>query len=373
MTKKFIFKAPTHTIGSTMKQVWRTGIMLVLVLMSVVFAWIFATQQTTHAAGLIEVPTQTNPWGVTLDGNGHIWVAEPGCDVSPSCATAFSSYIGEYLLSDGSLVKNYAEPANFSSPVFIVKDKKGRLWFTETNSNAIGMLRPGTTPPTWKQWSVPTAKAIPYDLTLDNNGNIWFSEFSANKIGFFNTTTYAFVETSIPSAGASPYGITKAPNGDIWFAENALAKIGSFTPTTTGHITIAEHTINTSSPHLITADKYGNIWYSQGFSGVIGEYIPSTGVHKDFQVSTGICPNPNNCPGTHISGISTDGKGMVWFDDSLDARVGYLNPQTGVFKAIRLTNTSAHPHDGLIVDGRNNVWFTELYASKLGKVLPGTI
>ncbi len=264
--------------ASLEKSIWsaitvkRTRVVLIAVLMSVLLASIFATQQVTYAASLSEVPTQTNPWGVTLDGNG----------------------------------------------------------------------------------------------------NIWFSEFSANKIGFFNTTTHTFVETTIPSADASPYGITTAPNGKIWFAENDLSKIGTFTPTTTGHITIAEHAINTFSPHLITADKAGNIWYSQGFSGVIGEYVPNTGMHKDFQGSNGICPNPNNCPGTHISGISTDSHGMVWFDDSLDARVGYLNPQTGSVKAIRLSNTSAHPHDGLIVDGSNNVWFTELYANKLGKIPAGS-
>lgn len=372
MTKKvFIRTSLERSILPTIA-VKRSRIGLIAVLISMLLASIFAARQVTYAAGISEVSTQTNPWGVTLDGNGHIWVAEPGCDVSPVCGSAFPTYIGEYQLSNGSLVKNYAEPAHFSSPVFIVKDNKGRFWFTETNSNAIGMLLPGSTSPTWMQWNVPSAKAIPYDLTLDSNGNIWFSEFSANKIGFFNTTTHTFVETAIPSTNASPYGITTAPNGKIWFAENALSKIGTFTPTTTGHITIAEHAINTFSPHLITADKSGNIWYSQGFSGVIGEYIPSTGVHKDFHVSNGICPNPKNCPGTHISGISTDSHGMVWFDDSLDARVGYLNPQTGAVKAIRLSNTSAHPHDGLVVDGSNNVWFTELYANKLGKIPAGS-
>lgn len=373
MTKNTVIKASFGWVKRGRRPVLRTGITLVVVLMSVVFAWMLTAHQVTHAAGLLEVPTQTNPWGLALDNQGHIWVAEPGCNASPSCQNAFPTYIGEYQLSNGSLIKNYAEPSNFSSPVFLVKDNKGRFWFTETNSNAIGMLLPGTTTPTWKQWQVPTAKSNPYDLTLDANGNIWFSEFNANKIGFLNTTTHAFVETPIPSAGANPYGITKAPNGTIWFAENTLSKIGSFTPTKTGHITIQEHTINTASPHLITADKTGNIWYSQGFSGVIGEYIPSTGVHKDFQVSTGICPDPNNCPGTHISGIGVDSKGMVWFDDSLDARVGYLNPQTGAFKALQLSNINAHPHDGLLVDSANNIWFTELYADKLGELPAGSL
>lgn len=342
----------------------RTSITLVAVLSGLVLAWTTLGTHHTFAAGLIETPTQTNPWGITTGLNGSIWVAEPGCDVSPHCATAFPTYIGEYDKTD-TLIQNFAEPAGFSSPVFIVMDKKGRFWFTETNSNAIGMLKPGNTS-IWKQWTVPTASSNPYDLTLDANGNIWFTEFYGNKIGFFNTTTKAFVETAIPSAGANPYGITTAPNGHIWFVENSLSKIGQFTPSTTGKITIIEHTINTPYPHLITADKKGNIWYSQGFSGVIGEYIPSTGVHKDFQVANGVSS-------THISGIATDSTGKVWFDDALSARVGYLDPSTGAIKTLTLSNNNAHPHDGLLIDSKGNTWFTELYGNQLGKLPAGTL
>ena len=203
--------------------------------------------------------------------------------------------------------------------------------------------------------------SVPYDLTFDKHGNIWFTEFRANKIGFFNPQTLKLVENPIPTPGSDPYGITMDPKGNIWFAENraGVGQIGSFTPTLSGIVTIAEHGVGYVQPHLITSDKAGNIWYSEAFTGSIGKFDRASGTSRNFPVSTGICPNPTTCHGTHISGISVDNSGYVWFDDSLSGRVGYLVPTTEQIVVRTLAKSDAHPHDGLATDSHNNVWFTE--------------
>ncbi len=329
-----------------------------------------------HAAGVKETPTAANPWAVAFDSTGHIWVAEPGCDAQPTCLTTFPSYIGEFNRSDESLVKSYLEPKGYSSPVFLVVDKKnGYIWFTEPTTNAIGELIPGSTP-TWKQWTVPTANAAPYDLLMDNNGNIWFTEFFGNKIGFFNPATKTFAQNKIATAASHPYGITMDIQGNAWFAENNAPKIGSFTPTTSGKVTIKEYSVNPMNlPHLITSDSKGNIWYSEGFSGYIGEFKPVSKTAVNVDVSKGLC-SPSSCPSTHISGMGVDSKGNIWFDDSLSARVGYYNPASKTVKTLTLSNSSAHPYDGLAVDSQNNTWFTEEFGGPtgmLGEVPAGTI
>ena len=344
----------------------RTAIAMLVTLSSIVMAWIFLNSYTSaHASSVIEVPTQTLPWGIAFDKSSHVWVAEPGCDPAPACSTAFPATIGEYNLSNASLVKNYNEPSGFSSPLFVAVDGSGNIWFTELNSNAIGELIPGSSP-TWNQWKVPTANSVPYDLVFDSKGNLWFTEFSGNKIGFFNKTTHTFVETATPTANSHPYGITRVSSGQIWFAENNSAKVGSFSPTKSGKVTISEHSISAQSPHLITSDKSGNIWYSEGFAGKIGEFTPGSNTSKDFNVSC-------SCSGIHISGIAVDSKGRIWFDDSLSARVGYYTPTTGVVKTFTLSNPNAHPHDGLGLDSSGNTWFTEEFGSKLGEIPAGSL
>ena len=346
----------------------RTTITLVSLIGSIALSMTLLGTFAAFAAGVKETPTKANPWGLVFDNTGHVWVAEPGCDAEPNCLTTFRSYIGEYNRSNESLVKNYFEPSGYSSPVFLAT-KNGNIWFTESTTNAIGRLIPGSTPH-WTQWKVPTASANPYDLLFDKNGNLWFTEYTGNKIGFFNPTTNTFAETTVPTANSHPYGITMDNSGTIWFVENNAMKIASFTPTTGGKVAIKEHAIAPmNNPHLITSDAAGNIWYSEGFSGDIGEFIPKTGAHKNISVTP---PNTS----THISGIAVDSKGRIWFDDSLSARVGYYNPATGTTKTLTLSNTNAHPYNGLGVDAANNTWFTEEFGGptgSLGEVPAGTI
>src|SRR6266480_1751103 len=317
----------------------------------------------------LQTITTLNPWGIAFDSLHQIvWVAEPGCEPKPICLTKAPGIIGEYDLLDGSYIQDFPEPPGYTRPVFVAIDANGNVWFTEPNSDAIGELNPQNL--TWNQWKEPGGSA-PFDLTFDKNGNLWFTEFDANKIGFFNPITDKLVENTIPTPDSNPYGITRDPRGNLWFTENRLSvgQIGSFTPTSSGTVAIIVHQVTTAQPHLITTDKQGKIWYSEAFGGSIGEYKPASGNSVDYPVSLGICAHESVCK-THISGISVDNEGDIWYRDSELDLVGYLIPSTGqvVTKTVSnqhegRSNQNDSAYDGLAVDGYNNVWFTEPYSS----------
>jgi virginiamycin B lyase len=318
--------------------------------------------------------TKTNPWGIALDeARGFVWVAEPGCEMSPTCPSTFATYIGKYALSDGSSIANFPEPdqaedgAPYSSPLFVaVNPSDGSVWFTEPDSNAIGELDPDTG--TWNNYTRGiTPGSAPYDLLFDKNGNLWFTEYNANSIGFFNTKTHTIVETPTPTAGSNPYGMTVDTRGNIWFAENGqgVSKIATFTPTRTGNISITEYLIDPAlitRPHLITVDPHGTIWFSDGFTGNISEFDPTTQAVTHFKVATQ-CRRVNNC--THTSGIAADRQGHIWFTDSLNATVGYFDPVNDIEKVQPIKDPNAHPHDGLVIQSNGTVWFTEQYGSQI--------
>src|SRR5579875_501850 len=266
--------------------------------------------QTTIAS---QAPTSTMPWGIAIDERrGFVWVGEPGCEPLVTCHEVIAGTIGQYALADGSFIRAYGEPPGFSSPLFVALDAAGNIWFTQPNSDAIGELNPQTE--SWQQWAV-TKGSMPYDLLIDKNGNIWFTELKAGKIGFFDPRTHKLVENPVPTPNSQPYGITMDPQG--------------------------------------------NVWFTGGFQGTIGEFNPTTSDSRSFFVSSNICPNPDACYNTHISGIGVDSHGNVWFDDSLSQRVGYLNPRTGQVVTKRLPNKIAHPYDGLVVQSNGTVWFTQ--------------
>jgi sugar lactone lactonase YvrE len=317
--------------------------------------------------------TALTPWGVTIDNaHGFVWVAEPGCVPNPRCPSTTPGVLGQYALSDGTFIANINEPAGYTSPLFVVVDKEGRVWFTQPTSDALGEYNPMDA--SWHQWNLKHG-STPFDLVLDAYGNLWFTDFGTNDIGFFDPLTQTVVENPIPTPASNPYGITVDAQGTIWFAENAAGagKIGSFTPTTSGTIKITEHDVGALRPHLITTDRAGNVWYSGGFNGDIGVFTPRSGNSSRFVVDQGTCLSPTACPGTHISGIAVDSKGKVWFTDSNSQRVGYLLPATQQVVVQTLRDSNAHPYDGLIIDSSDRVWFTEEFGLTLSMWPPSSV
>jgi streptogramin lyase len=327
-----------------------------------------STQRAQSATAVQVSVRNTGPWGIALDeAHGFVWVAEPGCDPKPPCASAFPTKITKFGLADGSFIQDFAEPDNkYSSPFFLaVNPSDGSVWFSEPNSDAIGELSPDDN--RFQQW--PTTKgSTPYDLLFDRNGNLWFTEYNSSSIGFMNPKTHKIVETAAPTAGAEPYGITLDPKGNVWFAENAkgIAQIGTFTPTTNGNISIKEFPIDStllSQPHLITAAPNGHIWASEGFLGNITDFDPATDTVTHYKVASQCRNPPDNC--THISGIAADKNGNIWFTDSLNATVGYFMPSKDMAHIQPLSDANAHPHDGLAVQSNGTVWFTEQFGSAI--------
>ena len=334
-----------------------------------------------------------DPWGLAFDNNNNVLVAVPQCDPTPVCTSEHTGSIVEYsrqgFSSNSTPSQVFVEPAGYSSPVFLALDSSGNIWFSEPMTNSIGEFTPTTSK--WSQWTAPTANAAPFDLTFDHHGNLWFTEVNANKIGEFNTTTHKFNETATPSAQSKPYGIAgpDPTSGDIWFTENnsSVARIGSFKPPASGALSqssIKEYLTNSGStsttPHLITYDQTGDVWWTEGYDGDIGKLViaqASPGTHNgvsEFAVPPPGCPAPPTTCGSHISGISVDSNGLVWFDDSLSSRIGSYNPGSNSFNIYVIDHgkgvaSNTHPHDGLAVDNKNNVWFSEEFASKLGEAV----
>jgi streptogramin lyase len=332
---------------------------------------------STHAAGVTStdysLPGGSDPWGTTFDSKGNVWLAIPGCDPSPMCSSSTPpGKIAVFNPTGPSWSKTYTLPSGYAQPLFLAIDSQGNVWFPMPMDNSIGMLNPSNN--TFQQWAVPTASSGPWDIAIDHNGMIWFTEHYGNKIGRFNPSNHTFMEIATPASNSQPYGITVDKSNNVWFTENssAVALIGEYT--SGGQL--REYKIRTGStsnltPHLITVDPNGNIWWSEGWSTAIGELVVSkaspgtnNGVTEYTYKTT--C---SNC-GSHTSGISVDGYGQIWFDDSLQSIFGsFPGSGSGSFAIYTTQTTQSHPHDGMNVDSQNRIFFDEEFANKLAEAV----
>ncbi len=318
------------------------------------------------------------PWGITFDSKGNVWMAVPGCDPSPTCSTTTPpGKIEEYNPAASSWIATYQLPSGYAQPLFLAFDAQGNLWFPMPMANSIAMLNLQSK--TFQQFPVPTAGAGPWDIAIDHNGKIWFTEHYANKIGEFDPLTQTIREISTPASNSQPYGITVDASNNIWFTENnsAVALIGEYTAGgTLNEFKIRNNLPGGLTPHLISVDPNGSIWWTEGWVGMVGELniaqaIPGTtnGVTEYAYPAT--C---TTCYGKHTSGIGVDSNGQIWFDDSLQGIFGSF-PDTGAgsFSVYSAPSQNAHPHDGLNVDVQNRIWFSEEFANKLAEAVQNSV
>src|SRR5579884_1219644 len=108
---------------------------------SIALAWtLLNPHDNVQASGIAEVATATYPWGVAQDGT-HVWVAEPGCKLTPTCSILVQGFIGKYFIAHPLYGKvDFQEPSGYSSPAFVAPDGHGNIWFTEPTTDAIGEL-----------------------------------------------------------------------------------------------------------------------------------------------------------------------------------------------------------------------------------------
>jgi streptogramin lyase len=334
-----------------------------------------------HASGVTAqdfyIPSGQDPWGTALDGNGHVWLAIPGCDPAPTCSSNTPpGKIAEYNPASSSWMNTYQLPSSYAQPLFLTFDSQGKLWFPMPMNNSIGMFNPGNN--TFQQWAVPTAGAGPWDVAIDHNGNVWFTERYTNKIGRFDPATQTFFEVATPESNSNPYGIVVDASNNVWFTDNnpAVARIGEYT--SGGQLReykIRNNVPNSLTPHLITVDPNGNIWWTEGWIGMIAELkvaqaVPGTNNGVTEYAYQKVCASCSE----HTAGIGVDGNGLVWFDDSEQGIFGsFPDSGSGSFATYNAPTSAGHPFDGLTIDGQNRIWFDEEFANKLAVAIQSSV
>src|SRR5436305_15095252 len=89
----------TRLAGVKVGIIVRMALALLSTFGSVALAWtLLNPHEQAEATGIVEAGTTLYPWGLVQDGK-HIWVAEPGCNLTPTCSTAIQGTIGKYFLA----------------------------------------------------------------------------------------------------------------------------------------------------------------------------------------------------------------------------------------------------------------------------------
>ncbi len=221
----------------------------------------------------------------------------------------FASLVGRRDPVTGEM-KEYQLPEG-TRPHSIAQDSSGYIWFTGNGNATVGRLDPRTGD--IKVYK--TRARDPHTPLVHPNGNLYFTAQGARMFGRLNIKTGELTE--VPTPAANPYGLRMDSKGTLWIAFNGPA-----------------------------LDHPGG----QPVDGaMIASVNPETMAFK-------IYPLPD--PKTQARRLAIDSHDVVWFVNSSQGRLGWLDPVTGAVKEWPTpSGATSHPYAIDIVD--DVIWFNE--------------
>ena len=236
-----------------------------------------------------------NPYGIAVDANGNVWVAN------------FSTFtVSKLNGSTGATIGTYAVGTR---PVGVAVDANNNIWVSHYSSNDVYKLN-GSTGAVIGIYAV---GATPYGIAIDANGYVWVANNGSNNVTKLNGSTGAVIGTY--AAGITPYGIAVDVNGNIWVtrgSQNSVIKFNGSTGATIGTYTVGNW------PKGIAVDANNNIWVANNGSGTVSKLNGSTGAVIG-----------NYAVGSNPQGVSVDASGNIWVVNQYSNNVTKLNGSTG--------------------------------------------
>jgi sugar lactone lactonase YvrE len=190
----------------------------------------------------------TNPKGIVFDGNGHVYVADPG-----------KNAILVFSLPDG-VASTYVSGLN--APTGVALDTAGNLYVAEAGSGNILKFAPDKTKTIFASNVGASA-----GLTFDNNGNLFAADFNGGKINKF---TPGGTQSTVATGLDHPAGLAVDSAGNVFEADSGSGTIFKFAPdgTKTSFATGA------GRPYGLAFDASGNLIVADNAGGATNRYSP---------------------------------------------------------------------------------------------------
>ena len=191
--------------------------------------------------------TGNNPFGITIDSAGNIYVSNGGSNnVSKITPAGVSSILG----------------TTGSAPRGIAIDSDGNIYTANDSSNNVSKITPEGV-----SSILGTTGRGPFGITIDSAGNIYTANTRSNNV---SKITPLGVSSILGTTGSGPMGITIDSAGNIYTANDGPDNVSKITPAGVSSILGTTGT----GPFAITIDGAGNIYTANDGSDDVSKITP---------------------------------------------------------------------------------------------------
>jgi len=318
-----------------------------------------------------------NPFGVSFDSSGNLWVV----DYSNNRVLMFSP-----PFSNGMNASLVIGQANFTtstlattqnglySPQSISFDSSGNLWVSDYNNNRVLMFSPpfsngmnaslviGQANFTTSGYgTTQNSLSNPQIISFDSSGNLWVVDYNNARVLMFsppfsngmnaslvigqaNFTTSTLATTQNGLYG--PFGVYSDLSDNLWVSDTTNNRVLMFSPPFSNgmnaSLVIGQANFTTStptttqnglySPHAVSFDSSGNLWVSDNYNNRVLMFYPpfSNGMNASLVIGQ---PNFTTTTRTTTQNglyypecISFDLSDNLWVIDGDNNRVLMFSP-----------------------------------------------
>ena len=126
----------------------------------------------------------------------------------------------------------------------------------------VGVVIPGPTKVSIKEWQVPTPGSRPHDPLATRDGALWYTGQMNNVLGRLDPKTGRFKEYPLKTPHSGPHGLVEDKDGNIWYTGNTGALVGKLDPKTGAVTEYKMPDPEAKDPHTLIFDQSGILWFT---------------------------------------------------------------------------------------------------------------
>jgi len=142
-------------------------------------------------------------WAITTGPDGDLWFTESAVDA-----------IGRFNPRTQQFDASIPVPTQSSTPWAILLTPDKHVWFTERTGDKIAEVDGSSNV---REFQIAQQGSYPEDLTLGSDGDLWFTESQTGALGRINPATGKFGRIVTLPTGSIPNAIASGPNKNVFF------------------------------------------------------------------------------------------------------------------------------------------------------------